>query len=174
MDERNNVGYKGVSTIFLFFEWYFRMLSSTKTWWNDAFISCKQFNVTASRQVNSPMMAVGLMVCTTSSRVFRCGWSWANSSFSWFRWLLPYICIKCLIKMVFYIQSRSYLGDCDREQITFTMRPFESTIQILLAASSLLRPSLAMAMMSRCAIPRAAWHLKKERDNYPTASQSLT
>lgn len=33
--------------------------------------------------------------------------------------------------------------------ITFTMRPFESTIQILLAASSFVSPSLAMAIISR-------------------------
>lgn len=44
-----------------------------------------------------------------------------------------------------------------RSRSTFTMRPLESTIQILLAASSGLTPSLAIAMMSRCAIPRAAW-----------------
>lgn len=39
--------------------------------------------------MDSPIIAVGLMVWTTSSRVFRCGRSWANSSFSWLRWLLP-------------------------------------------------------------------------------------
>lgn len=41
--------------------------------------------------------------------------------------------------------------------VTFTIRPFESTIQILLAASSLDTPSLAMAIISRWAIPIAAW-----------------
>lgn len=50
----------------------------------------------------------------------------------------------------------SNIGVCWKTYSTFTMRPLESTIQILLAASSLLRPSLAMAMMSRWAIPRAA------------------
>lgn len=46
-------------------------------------------------------------------------------------------------------------------RITFTMRPLESTIQILLAASSLVSPSLAMAIISRWAIPRAACQKKR-------------
>lgn len=41
------------------------------------------------------------------------------------------------------------LRDLWRTRFTFTMSPLESTIQILLAASSLLSPSLAMAMISR-------------------------
>lgn len=36
-----------------------------------------------------PMIAVGFTSLTTSSREFTSGWSWANISFSWFRWLLP-------------------------------------------------------------------------------------
>lgn len=36
-----------------------------------------------------PIIAVGFTFCTTSSSVFTLGWSWANISFSWFRWLLP-------------------------------------------------------------------------------------
>lgn len=45
---------------------------------------------------------------------------------------------------------------------TFTMRPFESTIQILLAASSWVSPSFAIAIISRWAIPRAACQKSKK------------
>lgn len=47
------------------------------------------------------------------------------------------------------LETAGIRGSVREDDFTFTMRPFESTIQILLAASSLLIPSLAMAIMSR-------------------------
>lgn len=74
-------------------------------------------------------------------------------------------------KNVFLFRPWLHVVTCYRlytgRHITFTMRPLESTIQILFAASALLSPSLAMAIISRWAMPRAACQ-QQEKDHPPS------